>query len=462
TMVDAMGIDSLTEPLLKRLLDEASSAQCHLPSLPAQAGLAAVSAPESVIGSAGRIVWWNFSKDTVPSLTIPLLSAEERRALDEVGVVLPDSAMLADCRANRWRRPLDYAIQQLILVCPVQDTAGEELHPHPLWDELLAASHDKVGELISAKIGDYQSIPTITPDQLQIPEPQISWQVAAGTVKPRDKESPSSLETFFGCPLKWGLNYKAFIRGGHSATLPDLVSTFGSLAHKFVEEVLGQDTLPTADAGAMLAGKLFDQKAPQLVATLFQEGMEAKKEDIRNTVVLATQSLLQHLHDAGVGKLTIEQRLSGTFGSQQLQGYADIVLDKPFMVIDLKRSWAKFFKKKMTSGTALQIIIYGWLLKETRGVFPELAYYTLEDQTFLTTDAKHFPRGEEVNGPSLEDVWTAFEDTFNNAWQVIESGLVLCPGNGEEVESGLEDNRLIMEPPCRFCDYDVLCGRRFK
>ena len=174
-----------------------------------------------------------------------------------------------------------------------------------------------------------------------------------------------------------------------------------------------------------------------------------------------TRSLLQHLHDAKTGRISIEQNLSRSFASLQLQGRADIVLDSPFTVIDLKRSWAKGYKKKMASGTALQIVIYGWLLKETRGIYPGLAYYILEDQTFLTTDCNHFPGGELVKTPPIEEVWQAFEATFNEAWQVVKNGIVLCPGNGDEVESRLEDDRLIIEPPCRFCDYDVLCGRRF-
>ena len=461
TMVEAMGLEYLTEPLLKKLLDETTSALVNPPDVQAQAGLAAVPIPEAVLGPVRRIIWWNFHRGTVPALTIPLFSAEERDALTRAGVLLPESATLANSRAARWRRPLDCAVQQLILVCPQQDAVGEELHPHPLWDELLAASGGGAKMLISKKVLDSSDIPTITPAERAVPQPQAHWKVESGLVKPRDMESPSSLENFLGCPLKWCLNYNAHIRSGHLATLPNMVSVKGSLAHELVEDVLSQETLLTPEEGAVFVGRLFDSKAPRLVATLFQEGMEADREDIRNTVVRATRSLLQHLHDAKTGRISIEQNLSRSFASLQLQGRADIVLDSPFTVIDLKRSWAKGYKKKMASGTALQIVIYGWLLKETRGIYPGLAYYILEDQTFLTTDCNHFPGGELVKTPPIEEVWQAFEATFNEAWQVVKNGIVLCPGNGDEVESRLEDDRLIIEPPCRFCDYDVLCGRRF-
>jgi ATP-dependent helicase/nuclease subunit B len=461
SMVTALGRESLTEPLMKRILDETISAVDIQPILQAQAGLAMVTHPEAIIGTAKRIVWWNFNRNTVRPLAGPLLSTAEKTALAEAGVILPDSALQANARAVRWRRPLTFTEQQLILICPARDAAGNELHPHPLWDELLATSEDKANKLITTKIVHSLVLPSITPKQLTIPQPQTSWKITAGSIKPREKESPSSLDNFLGCPLKWSINYTGKIRSGHSATLPDLVPTLGSLAHEIVEEVLQQIPLPSADDGAILAGELFNQRAPQLVATLYQDGMEAKKEEIYNTVVMATRSLLQHLHDAGVGRIAVEQQLSGVFGSQKLEGRADVVLDRPFTVIDLKRSWAKGYKEKMKSGTALQIVIYGWLLKETRGVFPELAYYTLEDQTFLTTDSRHFANGVKVQTPSNDEVWKAFENTYNEAWKVLNSGLVRCPGNGDEVKAKLDGDSLILETPCRFCDYDVLCGKRF-
>ncbi|MCP3955873.1 MAG: PD-(D/E)XK nuclease family protein, partial [Desulfobacterales bacterium] len=461
SMVDAMGDKYVNEPLMRKLVDEATSSQMVSPSLKAQAGLASIPEPEVILGKAKRIVWWNFSRGMVAPLTVPLFSGEEQSALEKAGVCLPDSAMLAGSRAVRWRRPLDCAAQQLILVCPMKDGAGEEMHPHPLWDELLAASEDSANMLVVKKIRENITPPTVTPGKRSLPVPEIRWEVQAGTVKPRDVESPSSLENFLGCPLKWSLQYNGRIRSGHPGTLPKMTPTLGSLAHDLVEEVLLINPLPSPENGATLVREIFDQKAPSLVANLFQDGMEAEREKIRNTVVFATRSLLQHFHDAGAYKINIEQKLTGVFGSQKLQGYADIVLDKPFSVIDLKRSWAKFFKEKMRSGTALQIVIYGWLLKEARGRFPELAYYTLEDQTFLTTDPIHFKGGEEVDTPSIEDVWQAFEETFNEAWKVLKSGIVFCPGNGDEVKSTFDKGRLTLEPPCRFCEYDVLCGRRF-
>ena len=58
-------------------------------------------------------------------------------------------------------------------------------------------------------------------------------------------------------------------------------------------------------------------------------------------------------------------------------------------------------------------------------------------------------------------IWNAIEKSFEYSWALLEKGEVKCPGNGEEVQSRLESDRLVLESPCRFCDYDVLCGNRF-
>lgn len=464
TMLSLLRTETIDEPLLQKLLDTATSEQRVAPSLSAQAGLGAVPSPEAVAGKVGRAIWWNFSRNSVSSLNLPLFSKEESLILAKAGVRLPDSALLADNRAERWRRPLDCAETSLLLICPKHDLQGEELHPHPLWDELLAASNDKAKELINEQIvGDVS--PAVAEASLApLPGPELVWNVAPGLVEPRDVESPSSLEDFLGCPLKWCLRYCADIRGSHATVLPDMVPLLGKLAHAFLAEILALEPLPTPAEGGKRAASLFEEKAPRMAAALFQKGMEVERERIRRTVVDATCVLLQQLHEAGVRKVSPEQELKGSFDSQKLTGFADLVVESPFGVIDMKRSWARGYKKKMESGTALQLALYALMLKELQGVYPSLAYYTLEDQTFLTSDLHSFPRGEKVEMPNVDEIIEIFQKTFDNAWKIVKSGRLDCPGNGEEVTSRVEveEEQLILEPPCRFCDYDVLCGRRFQ
>ncbi len=63
------------------------------------------------------------------------------------GIELPAPARLAAAQAQRWQRPLSQATHSLLLACPERDEAGDELHPHPLWDEVLA----RIGESGAAR-----------------------------------------------------------------------------------------------------------------------------------------------------------------------------------------------------------------------------------------------------------------------------------------------------------------------
>ena len=112
-MISASGQIDFSEPFLQKLLDEATSAVPSLPLLAAQAGLAAISTPEAITGPAKRVIWWNFGRNSVPSLALPILSAAEQKTLVELGVELPDSARITTNQAKRWRRPLFYAYSGL-------------------------------------------------------------------------------------------------------------------------------------------------------------------------------------------------------------------------------------------------------------------------------------------------------------------------------------------------------------
>ncbi len=108
----------------------------------------------------------------------------------------------------------------------------------------------------------------------------------------------------------------------------------------------------------------------------------------------------------------------------------------------------------------------GWLLLPTMMILMELSssggmFSSTTLSIALAMDNIHFANGEHVTMPQIDDLWLAFTETFHKVWQVIGTGLVLCPGNGEDVKSSFDGERLILETPCRFCDYDVLCGRRF-
>jgi len=147
SLVRGSGLTEFSEPLLHRFLSEATRAVAADAPFTAQAGLAHVGLPGSMAGEARHVIWWSFDKRALaPVPRLPLTHAE-RDELVAQGVELSAPARFAAAQAQRWQRPLLQTTHSLLLVCPDRDEAGEELHPHPLWDEVLA----RIGESGAAR-----------------------------------------------------------------------------------------------------------------------------------------------------------------------------------------------------------------------------------------------------------------------------------------------------------------------
>ena len=52
-------------------------------------------------------------------------------ALVPAGIAVPDLGQEAMATAARWRRPLRYATERALLVCPQTGAAGGDLTEHP-------------------------------------------------------------------------------------------------------------------------------------------------------------------------------------------------------------------------------------------------------------------------------------------------------------------------------------------
>lgn len=105
-----------------------------------------------------------------------------------------------------------------------------------------------------------------------------------------------------------------------------------------------------------------------------------------------------------------------------------------------------------------------YLLSQRRQ-FPATAYFILRDQRLLTTASGVFKDAEVLLGPSAELTWKALEAAHQAAWATLLEGTVTSAGvlvaeRDERIEQSslTEDGGLQLAPPCRFCEFDGLCG----
>ncbi len=310
-IVDLAGLERWRAADLQRFLDEARGGLAAESVLPAEAGLASVASPAAVAGPARCIVWWDFSRGAAPGFVrIPFTKAE-RAQLEAADIELPSPAERAVRHAERWRRPLEQAQEVLLLVAPRTDEAGEESHPHPLWDEIGARiDRDKApkrdvflgGSLYAEPRAPRKAQPLRPP-----PAPLRTWKVPRALLALPERASNSAIEDLLRCPMKWTLQRVAHLEGPDEIEVEISNLVLGRLAHALLEAVLPAAARDPA-AARRLAGRWFDEHAPLRVAALFLPGAKSEAVRVRHTLVEAAGLFTEFVRDSGLELRQAETR----------------------------------------------------------------------------------------------------------------------------------------------------------
>ena len=484
-LITLSGLSELTPAQLRWFVEEATrSAGCES-AYDEQAGLDAVATPGAVAGAADAVVWWDFTRDSAPGVRGLPLSRAEQDALSAADVHLGDPGAVAIAQAARWRRPLEQATGNLVLVCPTVGDDGEALYPHPLWDE-IEARLERGGEPLSRLTPPFAAKPKTTKAKRRVPPaPVPEWKVPAKAITPRDHESPSSLGKLIGCPLGYVLEYCARMRGGGTAELPEGSTLLGSLAHAVIASLLGQPgTLPATAEKKALA--LFDKEAKRLAATILLPGADLDYAEIRYTVGRSASRLFELMQKAKRKPVLIEETISRKGHGITLTGQPDLVVGDPRAIIDFKWRGASYRRGSLEEGAAFQLAVYSYLAGTGRTASLPAAYFILTDQRVLALDPAAFPGCEKVDGPPLSSTWKRLGLALVAARDELARGVVRAAGiesedelededldegdeydedeDGEEGEEGEEDEDLSDTPlelpaECQWCPYGVICGK---
>jgi hypothetical protein len=462
-ILDRSGLTELTEAQLGRVVAEASTTLPASSPFPREAGLGVVGLPGGIGGPARRVVWWNFQRaESSSSAGFPATLAE-RAALAAAGVEIEAAGVESVRRALRWRRPLLLASESLVLVAPHRDAAGEELHPHSLWDEITASlAPGKLPDLLQRPAPFGQRVPRPSVRSLRpLPQARVDW--SGPSVSLREVESPSSLEKLLGCSLRYTLEYAGELWPGRSGTLPEGALLLGSVCHSILERVLARTGF-TPDEAAEEAERLFDTTGPFLGASLFLPGAERDRAVARRAVRDAARHLVGLAARLGVSKVEVERALEAPCPGGTVRGRADLALTSPSAVIELK--WSKGIRRDLLrNGGALQLAAYARLLAHEDGLrdLPPVAYYILRDAVLLAQGGSDFPGAEAMGGPLPRDVWAAVESAALAARDRLARGELSSPRleQDEKASAALTDGGLFVPAPCKYCKHGSLCGRDF-
>ncbi len=458
-LVDLSGLGELSAAQIRRAVQDATSEISLPPLMEAQAGPTVVDAPGCVVSPAPRVIWWGFTRESAPRpVSIPL-TIEERKGLSREGVQIQDPGDEAIWLAERWRRPLFMAAETFIAICPATGIDGENLFPHPLWDEVSARASNGTKLLENTVLKDtpqkHGRIATTVPGKLE------TWKAPPAAIRHRDSESASSLEKLISCPFRWVVAYLCGVWPGGTEALSSGAVLEGSLIHELIYRVFRRWPLGP-DQAAVEAGRLFEQQGPRLAAPLFQPGSKAALADTRRALVTTARHIVRLLSDAGLAPTAMEKDHETEVPELgiRLTGRPDLVAGQA--VVDFKRSGATYWSNRIAKGSAVQLACYGRLLAGAtkKGNFPPAGVFILQEARLITASAGVFSHADVIEGTDLVDTWKGIVDAVKQRRGELSNGEIRAPGAGQDCpsESCLSEEGLIMNPSCSFCDYAVLCG----
>lgn len=468
TLVELNGAPAFGEPQILKLTAQATESVRSNRRYEAQAGLAAVEAPEAMAGPARIALWWDFTQDAAREPFALPLSAAELAGLESIGVRLTPAAEMAADQARRRRRPFLCASETLVLVCPVFGEDGEERHPHPVWDEVLArigGEADKTG-LETRSLKPHSEPRTRKDAPLPLPAARRDWTAAPRSVSIPERHSPTALQNLIGCPFKWTLEYAGKLREPESAALKGDAALLGSLAHEILAEVMRADPSDPEEA-RLKAGELFETLGPKLAAPLFRPGAPIQSAAVRKITEDAARELTAILRKAKLHVKEIEGWVKGRSGDLSLNGRVDMLACDPPVVVDLKWRGDTYHKDKLKGGTAVQLAAYGKMLAG-KGDIPPAAYFIISTQRLLAQEGTPFKGQDAIGGPPPGETWAATEASVRERLAEIGEGRVQATAvgkaglpekeNGVVKEDALEGGRIRLAPPCGFCSFGFLCG----
>jgi hypothetical protein len=301
---------------------------------------------------------------------------------------------------------------------------------------------------------------------LTLPSAVKDWQTDI-EIPHREQESPSSVETMLACNLKWALTYVANLRSGATSTLMTGDQLLGKLAHFVLLERTLKVPHDSPQAAADYAIDILEKEGPGLAAPLFLAGAAAERGQVERVLRSAAEAL-HKVVASGWKVAETEHPLEGSAFGTKFGGNLDLIVERSGKraVIDLKWSGHSYRRASLEDGTALQLAAYAALLAENGFADAPVAYFILTAQSMLSSD-----KTLAVDGTALKSEWTPeltwklLQKSHDDAWQSVRMGTLVAPGvvdDKHQPQTAITEKKaLVLEPPCRYCEFDGVCGRRY-
>ena len=382
---------------LDQLLTQAPARGSGNPMCVAETGsVFTATRPGAVIEPFRSVIWWQMGMPPLPS-AYPW-SSRELAELAGAGARFPSLESRLRRESEAWARPLRAARERLVLVLP---PTGEEVHP--MW-QLIEAILDTprivpLEKVLSGTLPGIQAAPVTV---RTLPQRRRWWQMPHGVALPqRTQHSFSGLNLLFNNPYHWVLQYLARLDASSVLTVADGRTLFGTLAHRTVERLFWEEGALgwTPDKVKRWVAAEFPRLIEQEGAVLLMGGRRAELEEFRGRLVSAVVNLHGRLRRARVTQAQAERPFAGAFEGGELTGKGDLVLSNKAgaaALVEMKWSSRKWHSERLTNNRHLQLAVYGELMRQETGTWPEAAYFIFDEGTLLAAARGFFPDAQPM------------------------------------------------------------------
>ena len=361
----------------------------------------AVSSITQLVDKAGKVCWLGCIGGSSAVYPFDFLNTKEIEKLQQLGFSIPSKSVFY---TQQHQILLDTLrnIHQLVLVTWEFDGNARQ-EEHQLITEL---KHRYQNEWNRHVITD--EVPNLQTDRGNIVklDPQTVYQLSdkLALIK-REKESYSSITTMIQHPFDYATNYLLKLHEPQIGQLPDLDTTKGLVAHRFVELLIKKygeqmaeeyDRIPQEQKTNLMADAI-QQKGAVLLLPEYKLECQQFKSILDDSVSVLT-AIIQRLQLKPL-ESEVEMNVSlPTIGAFKAE--VDLVLRNlkgEYVIFDFKWSEGKTYPNKLEENKSIQLELYKETLKLHYGLGSKIAgvaYYLFPKMTLFTVD---FPESDHIH-----------------------------------------------------------------
>ena len=270
-------------------------------------------------------------------------------------------------------------------------------------------------------------------------------KIKEGIIKPRTKESATSLEKLIQNPLDYVFKYLAKIKPEGIAAINDISLTKGTVAHAVIKAIFepsenepGKGTEEYINANFE---KIFNEQLEQCVAILLLPENHFEKELLRNQLKKSLGLLRKTFEDNNLKVKYCEKEYvqENMLKDAKAQGIADMILEDNsgnIYLFDFK--WTGNDNKYgdiIRENRSVQLALYSALIKQSENKDIKAAAYVLLPKATIITPGENL-KGQNVihinDAKDLENVFETVRNSYKYRMDQFEKGIL-------EIADGLAD-----------------------